>query len=695
MPTNMDIDSPSAKARTTLDAEKLIQQHLLNQSRKLILQTIASRDTVTKPDAPIQDLAATILRNISGAKTLEALQKLQELQSQTQQSASLSSKSSTLSSSTLSWRPSTIRSSIDDDDDLQPTPEQQEYFRLQLLKHQQQFQQQQYQQKLLMQAQLQLQQQQASKQQQTTSTKNGEDAFGEYDLTKTSSPILAPKTSASTLDNVSSADLDSSSKDDVWSLAAALQKAGSKTQKTKKQSSRPPRTLECFNCKVTQTPLWRRTLDRKHSLCNACGLYYKQYNGHRPLHVRQKPSLSQGQQRESSAPYTLTPSPKSSLYRAILAPKLDTSVLSSSLITSSSKNMDVEIESAARARGATGQEQSVKALSTSESTESSGKSQDEQRVHHRTDDSANASTVVQSQTFASSSPTFSACIKSPYTNGSPSSAELQSLSSESPLLTSDGGSFSSNSSVCSPLTNAEVPTMPPMSLYSLPPTALGSVPFSNLMFSAAPASMLSQTSTPTPPTTPPKSLIFDDARFQMLVEHMRPGQMYKFLNILEKRCRVLRNHLGMPPLPASTLDHEQQLLNLLQPQPISVESKSNESNFEHAPLSPTKEAISNDFLPTFQQQSDLIASFLQANEAGSTFMGRGSDMNDQADSNLEKDTHQTAAEEDTSMAYYPSSLPSTSVTSFLTSSLNLMANETADGKFWQTASNSIAIYANE
>ncbi|KAI9240775.1 MAG: hypothetical protein BYD32DRAFT_359744, partial [Podila humilis] len=51
--------------------------------------------------------------------------------------------------------------------------------------------------------------------------------------------------------------------------------------------------LECFNCKVTQTPLWRRTLDRKHSLCNACGLYYKQYNGHRPLHIRHKPSLSQ------------------------------------------------------------------------------------------------------------------------------------------------------------------------------------------------------------------------------------------------------------------------------------------------------------------------------------------------------------------------------------------------------------------
>lgn len=56
------------------------------------------------------------------------------------------------------------------------------------------------------------------------------------------------------------------------------------TNKTQK----PARKLECFNCKVTKTPLWRRTPDRQHSLCNACGLYYKQYNCHRPLHVRNK-----------------------------------------------------------------------------------------------------------------------------------------------------------------------------------------------------------------------------------------------------------------------------------------------------------------------------------------------------------------------------------------------------------------------
>ncbi|KAF1802069.1 GATA-type zinc finger transcription factor [Mucor lusitanicus] len=57
---------------------------------------------------------------------------------------------------------------------------------------------------------------------------------------------------------------------------------------TTQKSTRPARKLECFNCKVTKTPLWRRTPDRQHSLCNACGLYYKQYNCHRPLHVRNK-----------------------------------------------------------------------------------------------------------------------------------------------------------------------------------------------------------------------------------------------------------------------------------------------------------------------------------------------------------------------------------------------------------------------
>ncbi|KAI7899515.1 uncharacterized protein BX663DRAFT_521153 [Cokeromyces recurvatus] len=60
----------------------------------------------------------------------------------------------------------------------------------------------------------------------------------------------------------------------------------------KSKAYRPPRQLECYNCHVTKTPLWRRTPDRAHSLCNACGLYYKQYGTHRPLHVRQKQQQS-------------------------------------------------------------------------------------------------------------------------------------------------------------------------------------------------------------------------------------------------------------------------------------------------------------------------------------------------------------------------------------------------------------------
>ncbi|KAG0734611.1 hypothetical protein G6F62_010204 [Rhizopus arrhizus] len=70
--------------------------------------------------------------------------------------------------------------------------------------------------------------------------------------------------------------------------AAVPSTSNSPTTKAKGKSYRPPRQLECFNCHVTKTPLWRRTPDRAHSLCNACGLYYKQYGTHRPLHVRQK-----------------------------------------------------------------------------------------------------------------------------------------------------------------------------------------------------------------------------------------------------------------------------------------------------------------------------------------------------------------------------------------------------------------------
>jgi hypothetical protein len=92
-------------------------------------------------------------------------------------------------------------------------------------------------------------------------------------------------------------------------------KADKKKRKSSSKSSshRPPRQLECYNCHVTKTPLWRRTPDRSHSLCNACGLYYKQYNTHRPLHIRQKHQSNQKIKEEACSPPQSTLSSPSSL----------------------------------------------------------------------------------------------------------------------------------------------------------------------------------------------------------------------------------------------------------------------------------------------------------------------------------------------------------------------------------------------
>lgn len=41
----------------------------------------------------------------------------------------------------------------------------------------------------------------------------------------------------------------------------------------------------CYNCGTTTTPLWRRD-DDGNNICNACGLYYKLHNVHRPLSMK-------------------------------------------------------------------------------------------------------------------------------------------------------------------------------------------------------------------------------------------------------------------------------------------------------------------------------------------------------------------------------------------------------------------------
>ncbi|CCH45824.1 GATA-binding factor 5-A [Wickerhamomyces ciferrii] len=57
---------------------------------------------------------------------------------------------------------------------------------------------------------------------------------------------------------------------------------------------------KCSNCEVDKTPMWRKTFDNDTkeviTLCNACGIYYKTKNCHRPrLLISKKNSLSVGE----------------------------------------------------------------------------------------------------------------------------------------------------------------------------------------------------------------------------------------------------------------------------------------------------------------------------------------------------------------------------------------------------------------
>ncbi|KAJ3245318.1 hypothetical protein HDU78_009563 [Chytriomyces hyalinus] len=57
-----------------------------------------------------------------------------------------------------------------------------------------------------------------------------------------------------------------------------------KLQKAERKKLREMnRKLVCFNCGATSSPIWRRTLDRKNNICNACGLYFKNHKHHKPI----------------------------------------------------------------------------------------------------------------------------------------------------------------------------------------------------------------------------------------------------------------------------------------------------------------------------------------------------------------------------------------------------------------------------
>jgi GATA-binding protein len=80
------------------------------------------------------------------------------------------------------------------------------------------------------------------------------------------------------------------------------------------------------NCKTTQTPLWRRSPTGE-TICNACGLYFKARNQHRPVNlkrntntqpivpVQQSPAPSQ-ENNDRTSPGNLAASPRVATYVA-------------------------------------------------------------------------------------------------------------------------------------------------------------------------------------------------------------------------------------------------------------------------------------------------------------------------------------------------------------------------------------------
>ncbi|KAF8932413.1 hypothetical protein BGZ58_007085 [Dissophora ornata] len=596
----------------------------------------------------------------------------------------------------------------------------------------------------------------------------------------------------------------------VWALAA-LQKPSSKTTKTKKVSTRPPRALECFNCKVTQTPLWRRTLDRKHSLCNACGLYYKQYNGHRPLHIRHKPSLSQ--QRETSSPYTLSPPASGIIKReSVSSPCSASPVMSPSesfrgeepesaspendaatesgpekSSTNDGASPEVAAEQDAESSASADQQESGAAEMAADGTIKSGslmfkaeatrvkrsssngnsKGSKTMSRHRQTrsftgpihtdsymgvvtgagvmagqqGNAGSASQSVEWQAYNTMSEmpnnTIMGQLAAATSGQDPTGAygnytstgflpdDLNGVT-DSPLLMCEGGPFSPTSTLCSPLTGSTVPPMAhAMAPYSLPPTALAGVsspPADGMLLSSIKtedSQEMSNVPSALDKNGQAKSLIFDDGRFQVLVEHMRPGQMYEFLNILENRCHVLRHRLRMPPSTGSAYaelspQQQQQQLNILlaqqQQQHSIVNTPTTECGLQSLSLSsppvreeqmsyPWSTMTQGPYAHHAQQQQHQGMAYLYSNEAGS---GNGAEAMMESDyRQFQQPIHDDGAdgedaEEDGGHHHrghhgYRVSMASPSAGTLMSM---VVGHDTAiENRMWQPSATSMAIYA--
>ncbi|ORZ25770.1 hypothetical protein BCR42DRAFT_400888 [Absidia repens] len=270
------------------------------------------------------------------------------------------------------------------------------------------------------------------------------------------------------------------------------------------------REISCSNCHVTSTPLWRRTPDRTRFLCNACGLYYKQYGNHRPLHVRQKQSPQK--QKPASTPATA---------RSSSSPR-----------PQGSDNGNLAIHSA------------TSPVTTRASVTIPATTLDDSLLLHQQQQLSPSSTYLSTSTLPTEDQQHE-CVNCQQTvtplwrkNERGEFAKLQKrrklMTPENDISMDHYQQHKVESTACT------LPLSPPASLSLHSPSFLQSNTISQQPQGQQQQKQQQQ-------QQPKEWNDFDDTRFKNLLNKMNQQQMYGFLGMLERRCAILRSILDANP----------------------------------------------------------------------------------------------------------------------------------------------------